>query len=140
MLYWLWFHCLFYRRTPAGRYGFVSYEPPDYMNILPEDRKLVEVSSNIWGTKFKIIGTHFETLPTYLGQVSFYFSLKKKLRFWGLLWTDFYRTFPSPPPPLLKVFCFDAIICPPFFIGDPILGMAMGRVHTQNSGFEISLE
>ena len=71
------FHCLFYRRTPAGRYGFVSYEPPDYMNILPEDRKLVEVSSNIWGTKFKIIGTHFETLPTYLGQVSVFCSLKK---------------------------------------------------------------
>ena len=69
--------CLFYRRTPAGRYGFVSYEPPDYMNILPEDRKLVEVSSNIWGTKFKIIGTHFETLPTYLGQVSVFCSLKK---------------------------------------------------------------
>ena len=46
------------------------------MNILPEDRKLVEVSSNIWGTKFKIIGTHFETLPTYLGQVSF---LMKKI-------------------------------------------------------------
>ena len=71
------FHCLFYRRTPAGRYGFVSYEPPDYMNILPEDRKLVEVSSNIWGTKFKIIGTHFETLPTYLGQVSFFLFFDK---------------------------------------------------------------
>ena len=70
------FFLFLFRRTPAGRYGFVSYEPPDYMNILPEDRKLVEVSSNIWGTKFKIVGTNHETLPTYLGQVSPIFAHK----------------------------------------------------------------
>ena len=65
------FSSYFLRRTPAGRYGFVSYEPPDYMNILPEERKLVEVSSNIWGTKFKIVASmNNETLPMYLGHVS----------------------------------------------------------------------
>ncbi len=39
------------------------------MNILPEENRLAEVSSNIWGTKFKILGLNFDHLPPSLGQV-----------------------------------------------------------------------
>ena len=53
-----------------GRYGFVSHEPPDYINILPEDNRLAEVSSNIWGTKFKILGVNLDHVPSLLGQVN----------------------------------------------------------------------
>ena len=65
-----------YRGTAAaGRYGFVSHEPPDYMNILPEDKRLAEVSSNIWGTKFKILGLSLNYLPQNLGQINYKASL-----------------------------------------------------------------
>merc|ERR1719414_1599342 len=59
------------RRTNVGRYGFVSHEPIDYMNILPEDNRLAEVSSNIWGTKFKILGVNLEHVPSLLGQINY---------------------------------------------------------------------
>ena len=64
-----------HRGTAAGRYGFVSHEPPDYMNILPEDKRLAEVSSNIWGTKFKIVGVSLSFLPQNLGQINYKASL-----------------------------------------------------------------
>ena len=69
----LWFS--FRRGAGAGRYGFVSHEPPDYMNILPEDKRLAEVSSNIWGTKFKIIGVNLNFVPQHLGQINYKASL-----------------------------------------------------------------
>lgn len=67
--------CLLCRRTNVGRYGFVSHEPIDYMNILPEDNRLAEVSSNIWGTKFKILGVNLEHVPSLLGQINYKASL-----------------------------------------------------------------
>jgi hypothetical protein len=40
----------------------------DYINNLPEEARMVEITSNIWGTKFKIQGLH-TSLPPLLGQV-----------------------------------------------------------------------
>jgi len=65
----------FCRRPHAGRYGFVSNEPPDYMNILPEEQKLAEITSNIWGTKFKIVGSNHDYLPPHVGQINYKASL-----------------------------------------------------------------
>uniref|UniRef100_A0A182UNV5 SOCS box domain-containing protein n=1 Tax=Anopheles merus TaxID=30066 RepID=A0A182UNV5_ANOME len=45
-----------------------------YLDTLPEHVKLVEVTSNIWGTKFKIHGLA-KTLPANLGQVTYKTSL-----------------------------------------------------------------
>lgn len=45
-----------------------------YMDTLPEDVKLVEVNSNIWGTKFKIHGIA-KNLPANLGHISYKTSL-----------------------------------------------------------------
>lgn len=41
-----------------------------YVDTLPEEVKLVEVTSNLWGTKFKIHGLA-KTLPANLGQVTY---------------------------------------------------------------------
>ena len=51
------------------RYGYIGSDYVDYLNILPEENRLAEVSSNIWGTKFKIVGLNLECLPVNLGQV-----------------------------------------------------------------------
>lgn len=45
-----------------------------YLDTLPESVKLVQVTSNIWGTKFKIHGLA-KTVPSNLGQVSYKTSL-----------------------------------------------------------------
>lgn len=45
-----------------------------YLDTLPESVKLVQVTSNIWGTKFKIHGLA-KTVPANLGQVSYKTSL-----------------------------------------------------------------
>lgn len=45
-----------------------------YLDTLPESVKLVQVTSNIWGTKFKIHGLA-TTVPSNLGQVSYKTSL-----------------------------------------------------------------
>lgn len=45
-----------------------------YVDTLPEEVKLVEVTSNIWGTKFKIHGLA-KTVPSNLGQVTYKTSL-----------------------------------------------------------------
>lgn len=44
-----------------------------YLDTLPEEVKLVQVTSNIWGTKFKIHG--LKTVPSNLGQVTYKTSL-----------------------------------------------------------------
>ena len=60
------------RRGPVPRYGFLGgSDSIDYANILPEESRLAEVSSNFWGTKFKIIGLDLKHLPPNLGQVRF---------------------------------------------------------------------
>lgn len=41
-----------------------------YLDTLPEEVKLVEVTSNLWGTKFKIHGL-VKTVPANLGQVTY---------------------------------------------------------------------
>lgn len=41
-----------------------------YVDTLPEEVKLVEVTSNLWGTKFKIHGLA-KTVPANLGQVTY---------------------------------------------------------------------
>lgn len=46
-----------------------------YLDTLPEHMKLVEVTSNIWGTKFKIHGLAKSSLPANLGQVTYKTSL-----------------------------------------------------------------
>lgn len=45
-----------------------------YLDTLPESVKLVQVTSNIWGTKFKIHGLA-KTVPSNLGQVTYKTSL-----------------------------------------------------------------
>ncbi|KAJ6639486.1 Tubby-related protein 4 [Pseudolycoriella hygida] len=45
-----------------------------YVDTLPEEVKLVEVNSNIWGTKFKIHGLA-KNVPANLGQISYKTSL-----------------------------------------------------------------
>ena len=46
----------------------------EFANILPEEARLAEVSSNFWGTKFKIAGVDAdEQLPSDLGQVFSHF-------------------------------------------------------------------
>ena len=47
----------------------------DYANILPEEGRLAEVSSNFWGTKFKILGLDLKHLPPNLGQINYKASL-----------------------------------------------------------------
>lgn len=50
-----------------------STDPNDdlaYVDTLPEEVKLVEVTSNLWGTKFKIHGLA-KTVPANLGQVTY---------------------------------------------------------------------
>ncbi|XP_013138738.1 PREDICTED: tubby-related protein 4 [Papilio polytes] len=52
-------------------------DPPDelaYIDSLPEDVRLVEVTSNIWGTKFKMHGLA-KNVPDNLGQVTYKTSL-----------------------------------------------------------------
>jgi hypothetical protein len=58
------------RRHPISfqYFGYLGNEDVDYINNLPEEARMVEITSNIWGTKFKIQGLH-TSLPPLLGQV-----------------------------------------------------------------------
>lgn len=63
------------RPTPPSAPDFP--DTPDelaYVDTLPEEVKLVEVNSNIWGTKFKIHGIA-KNIPANLGQISYKTSL-----------------------------------------------------------------
>ncbi|XP_023327831.1 tubby-related protein 4 [Eurytemora carolleeae] len=55
-------------------FGYIGNEEVDYVNNLPEDAKMVEISSNIWGTKFNIHSLDI-SLPPILGQISYKASL-----------------------------------------------------------------
>ncbi|KAL0281588.1 UNVERIFIED_CONTAM: hypothetical protein PYX00_002526 [Menopon gallinae] len=57
------------RKSPADHEDDLTY-----IDTLPEDARLVEVTSNIWGTKFKIHGLA-DCVPANLGQVTYKTSL-----------------------------------------------------------------
>ncbi|XP_055700227.1 tubby-related protein 4 isoform X2 [Phlebotomus papatasi] len=70
-----------------------------YVDTLPEDIKLVEVTSNIWGTKFKIHGIA-KTVPANLGQVTYKTSLLHlQPRQMTLVITELRDDFPTGPDP-----------------------------------------
>ena len=56
------------RRNQPHYFGYIGNEEVDYINTLPEEGRLVQITSNIWGTKFKIHGLD-RSLPPLLGQV-----------------------------------------------------------------------
>ena len=59
------------RRNQPHYFGYLGNEEVDYLNNLPEEGRMVEITSNIWGTKFKIHGLDI-SLPPLLGQVNIY--------------------------------------------------------------------
>ncbi|XP_023308758.2 tubby-related protein 4 [Lucilia cuprina] len=70
-----------------------------YVDTLPEEVKLVEVTSNIWGTKFKIHGLA-KTVPANLGQVTYKTSLLHlQPRQMTLVITELRDDFPLGPDP-----------------------------------------
>ncbi|XP_023176888.2 tubby-related protein 4 isoform X1 [Drosophila hydei] len=71
-----------------------------YVDTLPEQEvKLVEVTSNIWGTKFKIHGLA-KTVPANLGQVTYKTSLLHlQPRQMTLVITELRDDFPTGPDP-----------------------------------------
>lgn len=71
-----------------------------YLDTLPEHMKLVEVTSNIWGTKFKIHGLAKSSLPANLGQVTYKTSLLHlQPRQMTLVITELRDDFPVGPDP-----------------------------------------
>ncbi|EDX14669.1 GD21342, partial [Drosophila simulans] len=97
------------RRNQAGDRlsasgGGVSNDPDSldelaYVDTLPEEVKLVEVTSNIWGTKFKIHGLA-KTVPANLGQVTYKTSLLHlQPRQMTLVITELRDDFPPGPDP-----------------------------------------
>lgn len=70
-----------------------------YVDTLPEEVKLVEVTSNIWGTKFKIHGLA-KTVPANLGQVTYKTSLLHlQPRQMTLVITELRDDYPTGPDP-----------------------------------------
>ncbi|XP_055849597.1 tubby-related protein 4 isoform X3 [Episyrphus balteatus] len=70
-----------------------------YIDTLPEEVKLVEVTSNIWGTKFKIHGLA-KTVPANLGQVTYKTSLLHlQPRQMTLVITELRDDYPPGPDP-----------------------------------------
>ncbi|KAH8280042.1 hypothetical protein KR018_001840 [Drosophila ironensis] len=95
------------RRNQAGdRLSSGGANDPDsldelaYVDTLPEQEvKLVEVTSNIWGTKFKIHGLA-KTVPANLGQVTYKTSLLHlQPRQMTLVITELRDDFPPGPDP-----------------------------------------
>ncbi|XP_014297582.1 tubby-related protein 4 [Microplitis demolitor] len=70
-----------------------------YVDTLPEDGRLVEVTSNIWGTKFKIHGLT-DSVPANLGQVTYRTSLLHlQPRQMTLVMTELRDDLPAGPDP-----------------------------------------
>ncbi|XP_023034582.1 tubby-related protein 4 isoform X2 [Drosophila willistoni] len=93
------------RRNQGGDRMNSSAGDPDsldelaYVDTLPEEVKLVEVTSNIWGTKFKIHGLA-KTVPANLGQVTYKTSLLHlQPRQMTLVITELRDDFPPGPDP-----------------------------------------
>lgn len=73
-----------------------------YMDTLPEQVRLVEVTSNIWGTKFKIHGLA-PSVPANLGQVTYKTSLLHlQPRQMTLVMTELRDDFPIGPDPTFQ--------------------------------------
>nr|XP_015839629.1 PREDICTED: tubby-related protein 4 [Tribolium castaneum] len=91
-------------RGPTERHSGQSSgdaEPEDlaYVDTLPEHVRLVEVTSNIWGTKFKIHGLA-TLVPANLGQVTYKTSLLHlQPRQMTLVMTELRDDFPVVPDP-----------------------------------------
>ncbi|XP_034945236.1 tubby-related protein 4 [Chelonus insularis] len=70
-----------------------------YIDTLPEHARLVEVTSNIWGTKFKIHGLT-DSVPANLGQVTYRTSLLHlQPRQMTLVMTELRDDLPAGPDP-----------------------------------------
>ncbi|XP_012254118.2 tubby-related protein 4 isoform X1 [Athalia rosae] len=70
-----------------------------YVDTLPEHARLVEVTSNIWGTKFKIHGLT-DSVPANLGQVTYRTSLLHlQPRQMTLVMTELRDDLPAGPDP-----------------------------------------
>ncbi|KAJ8984756.1 hypothetical protein NQ317_005021 [Molorchus minor] len=76
-----------------------DHEDLSYVDTLPEQVRLVEVTSNIWGTKFKIHGLA-SSIPENLGQVTYKTSLLHlQPRQMTLVMTELRDDFPVGPDP-----------------------------------------
>ncbi|XP_072398589.1 uncharacterized protein Tusp [Diabrotica undecimpunctata] len=76
-----------------------EHEDLSYVDTLPEQIRLVEVTSNIWGTKFKIHGLA-TSVPCNLGQVTYKTSLLHlQPRQMTLVMTELSDDFPVVPDP-----------------------------------------
>lgn len=85
--------------TANGTEGTETNDELAYVDTLPEEVKLVEVTSNIWGTKFKIHGLA-KTVPANLGQVTYKTSLLHlQPRQMTLVITELRDDFPAGPDP-----------------------------------------
>ncbi|XP_063906897.1 tubby-related protein 4 isoform X2 [Zophobas morio] len=79
--------------------GDADQEDLAYVDTLPEHVRLVEVTSNIWGTKFKIHGLA-SSVPANLGQVTYKTSLLHlQPRQMTLVMTELRDDFPVVPDP-----------------------------------------
>ncbi|KAJ8937377.1 hypothetical protein NQ314_011925, partial [Rhamnusium bicolor] len=84
-----------YQRTEQEN----EHEDLSYVDTLPEQIRLVEVTSNIWGTKFKIHGLA-TSVPANLGQVTYKTSLLHlQPRQMTLVMTELRDDFPVGPDP-----------------------------------------
>ncbi|XP_058974169.1 tubby-related protein 4 isoform X2 [Musca domestica] len=85
--------------TTTSNDGSDALDELAYVDTLPEEVKLVEVTSNIWGTKFKMHGLA-KTVPANLGQVTYKTSLLHlQPRQMTLVITELRDDFPLGPDP-----------------------------------------
>ncbi|XP_018578062.1 tubby-related protein 4 [Anoplophora glabripennis] len=93
-------HVTHHDRQPYQRQDQDSeHEDLSYVDTLPEQVRLVEVTSNIWGTKFKIHGLA-TSVPVNLGQVTYKTSLLHlQPRQMTLVMTELRDDFPVGPDP-----------------------------------------
>ncbi|XP_061393399.1 tubby-related protein 4 [Musca vetustissima] len=85
--------------TTTSNDGSDALDELAYLDTLPEEVKLVEVTSNIWGTKFKMHGLA-KTVPANLGQVTYKTSLLHlQPRQMTLVITELRDDFPLGPDP-----------------------------------------
>ncbi|XP_073818171.1 WD40 superfamily protein Tusp [Musca autumnalis] len=85
--------------TTGSNDGSDALDELAYLDTLPEEVKLVEVTSNIWGTKFKMHGLA-KTVPANLGQVTYKTSLLHlQPRQMTLVITELRDDFPLGPDP-----------------------------------------
>ncbi|XP_018322268.1 tubby-related protein 4 [Agrilus planipennis] len=86
-------------KTAGQNSGDAEGEELAYVDTLPEHVRLVEVTSNIWGTKFKIHGL-VDSVPANLGQVTYKTSLLHlQPRQMTLVMTELRDDFPKGPDP-----------------------------------------